>query len=39
MRQIHERMPVILEPEAWSAWLDEGVGNVAELMASAGDDI
>ena len=38
MRQLHERMPVILEPDAWSPWLGDTVAPV-DLMRPAGDDV
>ena len=42
MAAIHERMPVILEPCDFAAWLDgtdERVERVAPLMGPAGDDV
>ena len=39
MRMLHERMPVILEPDAWSVWLGEESGAAAELMRPAGDNV
>ncbi len=39
MQQLHERMPVILEPEAWSVWLGQDSGAVAELMRLAANDL
>ena len=39
MRQLHERMPVILEPDTWATWLGEDDGNAAELMRPAADDV
>ena len=38
MRQLHERMPVILEPDAWSLWLGDAVAPV-DLMRPAADDV
>jgi putative SOS response-associated peptidase YedK len=35
MKTIHHRMPVILDPEAWEAWLDHGgarIENLAPLL-------
>ena len=32
MHHLHERMPVILKPDAWSVWLGEESGAAAELM-------
>ena len=37
MRTLHERMPVILEPETWEAWLHDG--DPASLMRPASDDL
>ena len=31
MRPVHDRMPVILPPSAWDAWLDPGNRDTAEL--------
>jgi putative SOS response-associated peptidase YedK len=42
MAAIHERMPVIIEPADFAAWLDgtdERIERVAPLMAPAGDDV
>ncbi len=39
MRQLHERMPVILEPDAWPAWLGEGGSDATALMRPANDDV
>ena len=39
MRQLHERMPVILEQDAWSTWLGEDGGDAADLMRPAADDV
>ena len=39
MRPIHDRMPVVLPPEAWDRWLDKGVADVADLLAPAPDDL
>ena len=39
MRQLHERMPVILESDAWPTWLGEDGGEAAALMRPAGDDV
>ncbi|MDO8944392.1 MAG: SOS response-associated peptidase [Desulfobacterales bacterium] len=33
MRPIHERMPVIVAPEDWQAWLDAPADNVAGMLA------
>jgi len=31
MRELHDRMPVILEPDDWSTWLDPGFGDLGFL--------
>lgn len=31
LRPIHDRMPVILAPEAWDRWLDSGFGDIEQL--------
>ncbi|TNE92543.1 MAG: SOS response-associated peptidase [Deltaproteobacteria bacterium] len=33
--QIHDRMPVILPPETWDAWLDRERDDASELLATA----
>jgi len=38
VRQLHERMPVILEPNDWTAWL-EAEGDPAALLLPALDDV
>ena len=38
MRQLHERMPVILEPDDWTVWL-ENAAQAIELMRPAGDNV
>ena len=30
---LHDRMPVVLRPEAWSTWLDPGLRDLGELRA------
>jgi putative SOS response-associated peptidase YedK len=35
MRPIHQRMPVILEPETWQEWLDAGDSSAARLLRPA----
>ena len=32
-QNVHDRMPVILSPEAYELWLDPGLHNIAELTA------
>jgi putative SOS response-associated peptidase YedK len=39
MSQLHERMPVILEPDAWSAWLAPDSDPAMDLMRPAGNDV
>ncbi len=39
MSVLHERMPVILEPEAWPRWLGEVDGDATALMQPAPDDV
>jgi putative SOS response-associated peptidase YedK len=39
MRQLHERMPVILEAADWAAWLGEVEGDIPALMRPAADDV
>jgi putative SOS response-associated peptidase YedK len=35
MTHLHDRMPVILEPDAWAEWLGEAPGTPAELLRPA----
>ena len=39
MRQLHERMPVIFEPDAWSIWLDANSDPALDLMRPAAADV
>jgi len=39
MAQLHERMPVILEPADWSTWLGEDAGDPTSLLRPAADDV
>ena len=39
MRQLHARMPVILEEADWSVWLGETEGDALALMQPAADDV
>jgi hypothetical protein len=39
MAELHDRMPVILEPEDWSAWLGEVEGDPATLPRPTGKDV
>ena len=38
-RAVHDRMPVILEPNNWPLWLGEADGNPAELLHSPADEM
>jgi putative SOS response-associated peptidase YedK len=37
--ELHDRMPVILEPPDWPAWLGEVEGDPATLLRPAGDNV
>jgi putative SOS response-associated peptidase YedK len=37
--ELHDRMPVILEPEDWPTWLGEVERDPATLLRPAGDDV
>jgi len=39
MRPIHERMPVILEPETWRLWLEPETGFAEKLLKPAAEGI
>ncbi|OWU84341.1 hypothetical protein ATO6_13635 [Oceanicola sp. 22II-s10i] len=39
MAEIHNRIPVILEPEDWPLWLGEAGKGAARLMTAAPDDV
>lgn len=43
MRPIHNRMPVVIPPEAWGRWLDPALPDIAELhgllVPAAEDDL
>jgi putative SOS response-associated peptidase YedK len=39
MSQLHDRMPVILEPADWLAWLGEAPNDAPALMRPAADDV
>ena len=32
MKEVHSRMPVILEPEHWSEWLQVGIPGASALL-------
>ncbi|MGI4942846.1 MAG: SOS response-associated peptidase [Janthinobacterium lividum] len=38
-RQVHPRMPVVLEVASWPLWLGEAEGDAAALMRPAADDV
>ena len=37
MRAVHDRMPVVLEPDAWPVWLGDDSGKLEPLMRPATD--
>jgi putative SOS response-associated peptidase YedK len=39
MARVHDRMPAILEPEDWPAWLGEAETDPAALLRPAADDV
>ena len=39
MSRIHDRMPVILEPDAWSIWLDEEPDDPTALLRPAAENV
>ena len=39
VRELHDRMLVILEPQDWPTWLGEVEGDAATLLRQAGDDV
>lgn len=39
LRHIHDRMPVVLEPESWATWLGEAEGAPAELLRPAAEGV
>lgn len=39
VRQIQDRMPVIIEPKNWPLWLGEVEGNPATLLRPAGEGV
>jgi putative SOS response-associated peptidase YedK len=40
MRQVHDRMPLMLAPDAWGSWLSltGDADSVADLLTASGDD-
>ena len=39
MSRIHDRMPVVLEADAWPTWLGETPDDPARLLRPAPDDV
>jgi putative SOS response-associated peptidase YedK len=39
MKRVHDRMPVILEPEEWENWLAPGKNDAVKLLDAAIDGI
>lgn len=39
MAPIHNRMPVMIEPADWPAWLGDAEGDPAPLLRPAGEDV
>jgi putative SOS response-associated peptidase YedK len=39
MAELHDRMPVILEPSDWPLWLGEVEGDPAPLLKPAAEDV
>jgi putative SOS response-associated peptidase YedK len=39
MAELHERMPVILEPADWPVWLAEEAGDPATLLRPSSEGI
>jgi putative SOS response-associated peptidase YedK len=39
MKSVHDRMPVILEPEHWKEWLDAHISGAGELLLPAKDGV
>ena len=38
IRQLHDRMPVVLEASDWPTWLGEAEGDPVSLLRPAADD-
>jgi putative SOS response-associated peptidase YedK len=38
IKSVHDRMPVILEPEHWKVWLDAGTPDAVKLLVPTGED-
>ena len=39
MSRLHDRMPVVLEPDAWATWLGEEAGDASALMRPAAETV
>ena len=39
MQQLHDRMPVILDPEDWPTWLGETNVNPLDLLRPSGEEV
>ena len=39
MAELHDRMPVILEPDDWPTWLGEVEGDPTALLKLAAEDV
>jgi putative SOS response-associated peptidase YedK len=39
MAELHDRMPVILEPSDWPVWLGEVEGDPAALLKPSADEL
>ena len=39
MRQLHDRMPLVVEPADWPAWLGETDADPAALLRPAAEDV
>jgi putative SOS response-associated peptidase YedK len=39
LTEVHDRMPLLLAPQAFERWLDPDASDVADLLVPAGDDI
>jgi putative SOS response-associated peptidase YedK len=39
MSPVHDRMPVVIEPEDWPLWLGESSGNASTLMRPAAEGV
>ncbi len=39
MKPVHDRMPVILEPDDWKMWLESGTPGALELLKPSGEEV